>query len=211
MSARDVFRTDLVLLHAPSVYDFRTSVIMHGPIADAVPSTNEFEMYPDRPHQHCYQVAHGNELKHARALIDEATYQAVDGHLRRPQETLALIDQALELSPGPRDKALSAIRQRVGEANEASLCATDELKWGGAKVGRWLCGSAGRPARPRAAGRARARLAPADRRLRHRCLLRQLPRADRDWRPKPGLRASNAGYATTADGTGAVMVQVRSS
>jgi B12-binding domain/radical SAM domain protein len=46
VSIRDVFRTDLVLLHAPSVYDFRTSVVMHGPIADAVPSTNEFEMYP---------------------------------------------------------------------------------------------------------------------------------------------------------------------
>ena len=46
VSAADVFRTDLTLLHAPSVYDFRTSVIMHGPIADAVPSTNEFEMYP---------------------------------------------------------------------------------------------------------------------------------------------------------------------
>ncbi|MBO0824945.1 MAG: TIGR04190 family B12-binding domain/radical SAM domain protein, partial [Actinobacteria bacterium] len=43
---KDVFRTDLVLLHAPSVYDFRTEVVMHGPIADAVPSTNEFEMYP---------------------------------------------------------------------------------------------------------------------------------------------------------------------
>jgi B12-binding domain/radical SAM domain protein len=84
-----------------------------------------------------YHVAHGlNELKHARALIDEATYQEVGGHLRRAQETLALIDQALELSPGLRDQALAAIRQRVGEANEASLCATDELKWGGAKVGR---------------------------------------------------------------------------
>jgi len=46
VSVREVFRTDLTLLHAPSVYDFRTSVIMHGPIADAVPSTNEFEMYP---------------------------------------------------------------------------------------------------------------------------------------------------------------------
>ena len=46
MSVTDVFRTDLALLDAPSVYDFRTSVIMHGPIADAVPSTNEFEMYP---------------------------------------------------------------------------------------------------------------------------------------------------------------------
>jgi len=46
MGIRDVFRTDLVLLHPPSVYDFRREVIMHGPIADAVPSTNEFEMYP---------------------------------------------------------------------------------------------------------------------------------------------------------------------
>jgi B12-binding domain/radical SAM domain protein len=84
-----------------------------------------------------YQVAHGlNELKHARKLIDEATYQVVDGHLRRAQETLALIDQALELPAEQRDAALTAIRQRVGEANEASLCATDELKWGGTKVGR---------------------------------------------------------------------------
>ncbi len=46
MGVSDVFRTDLVLLHAPSVYDFRSQVVMHGPIADAVPSTNEFEMYP---------------------------------------------------------------------------------------------------------------------------------------------------------------------
>jgi B12-binding domain/radical SAM domain protein len=46
MGVKDVFRTDLVLLHAPSVYDFRRQVVMHGPIADAVPSTNEFEMYP---------------------------------------------------------------------------------------------------------------------------------------------------------------------
>ena len=42
MSVRDVFGTDLALLYAPSVYDFRTSVIMHGPVADAVPSANEF-------------------------------------------------------------------------------------------------------------------------------------------------------------------------
>jgi hypothetical protein len=38
MSFSDVFKTDLVLLHAPSVYDFRKRVVMHGPIADAVPS-----------------------------------------------------------------------------------------------------------------------------------------------------------------------------
>ncbi len=46
MGLRDVFRTDLTLLHAPSVYDFRKKTIMQGPIADAVPSTDEFEMYP---------------------------------------------------------------------------------------------------------------------------------------------------------------------
>jgi len=43
---QDVMRTDLTLLHAPSVYDFRKRTMMMGPIADAVPSTDEFEMYP---------------------------------------------------------------------------------------------------------------------------------------------------------------------
>jgi B12-binding domain/radical SAM domain protein len=42
----DVTRTDLTLLHAPSVYDFREKTMMMGPVADAVPSTDEFEMYP---------------------------------------------------------------------------------------------------------------------------------------------------------------------
>jgi B12-binding domain/radical SAM domain protein len=37
---------DLVLLHAPSVYDFRTLPILFGPISDLVPSTPIFEMYP---------------------------------------------------------------------------------------------------------------------------------------------------------------------
>ena len=36
----------LILLHAPSVYDFREYPIMYGPIADGVPSTPIFEMYP---------------------------------------------------------------------------------------------------------------------------------------------------------------------
>ena len=38
--------TDLVLLHAPSVYDFREKSIMFGPMSDLVPSTPIFEMYP---------------------------------------------------------------------------------------------------------------------------------------------------------------------
>jgi B12-binding domain/radical SAM domain protein len=39
-------RVDLVLLHAPSVYDFREKAIMFGPVSDMVPSTPVFEMYP---------------------------------------------------------------------------------------------------------------------------------------------------------------------
>lgn len=39
-------KADLVLLHAPSVYDFRTSSIMYGPVSDLVPSSPIFEMYP---------------------------------------------------------------------------------------------------------------------------------------------------------------------
>ncbi len=39
-------KIDLVLLHAPSVYDFRERSIMFGPVSDVVPSTPIFEMYP---------------------------------------------------------------------------------------------------------------------------------------------------------------------
>jgi B12-binding domain/radical SAM domain protein len=38
--------TDLVLLHPPSVYDFREMLIIPSPIADLVPSGTFFEMYP---------------------------------------------------------------------------------------------------------------------------------------------------------------------
>jgi B12-binding domain/radical SAM domain protein len=37
---------DLILLHAPSVYDFRKESILYGPVSDLVPSTPVFEMYP---------------------------------------------------------------------------------------------------------------------------------------------------------------------
>ena len=39
-------RYDLVLLHAPSVYDFRNNSLLAGPISDVVPSSPVFEMYP---------------------------------------------------------------------------------------------------------------------------------------------------------------------
>jgi B12-binding domain/radical SAM domain protein len=37
---------DLLLLHPPSVYDFRKVSVLHGPISDVIPSTPIFEMYP---------------------------------------------------------------------------------------------------------------------------------------------------------------------
>jgi len=39
-------RADVILLHAPSVYDFRDRPIMFGPVSDLVPSTAIFETYP---------------------------------------------------------------------------------------------------------------------------------------------------------------------
>ena len=49
MSSRDAqppFTMDLLLLHAPSVYDFREKAILYGPVSDMVPSSTVFEMYP---------------------------------------------------------------------------------------------------------------------------------------------------------------------
>ncbi len=37
---------DLILLHPPTLYDFRKQPGIHGPISDVVPSTPIFEMYP---------------------------------------------------------------------------------------------------------------------------------------------------------------------
>ncbi|MFA5312367.1 MAG: TIGR04190 family B12-binding domain/radical SAM domain protein [Methanomassiliicoccales archaeon] len=39
-------KMDLILLHAPSVYDFRKEFLFYGPVSDLVPSTPVFEMYP---------------------------------------------------------------------------------------------------------------------------------------------------------------------
>ena len=37
---------DLLLLHPPSVYDFREKSILYGPVSDLIPSSPVFEMYP---------------------------------------------------------------------------------------------------------------------------------------------------------------------
>lgn len=39
-------KQDLILIHAPSVYDFRKVFLFYGPVSDLVPSTPVFEMYP---------------------------------------------------------------------------------------------------------------------------------------------------------------------
>ena len=39
-------RVDLLLLHPPSVYDFRKKSILYGPVSDMVPSSVVFELYP---------------------------------------------------------------------------------------------------------------------------------------------------------------------
>ncbi|MFZ3062978.1 MAG: TIGR04190 family B12-binding domain/radical SAM domain protein [Actinomycetota bacterium] len=39
-------RPDVILLHAPSIYDFRKTSVVYGPVSDLVPSTPIFEMYP---------------------------------------------------------------------------------------------------------------------------------------------------------------------
>ena len=41
-----LFGTDLILLHPPSIYDFRESHSEYGPISDVIFSTPVFEMYP---------------------------------------------------------------------------------------------------------------------------------------------------------------------
>ena len=41
-----VRQADLVLIHPPSVYDFRERTIFYGPISDVIPSSPVFEMYP---------------------------------------------------------------------------------------------------------------------------------------------------------------------
>jgi B12-binding domain/radical SAM domain protein len=43
---KNIIKTDLIFLHAPSVYDFRKKSIMFGPVSDLVPSSPIFEMYP---------------------------------------------------------------------------------------------------------------------------------------------------------------------
>jgi B12-binding domain/radical SAM domain protein len=92
---RNPFRRDLILLHPPAVYDFRMKPAFLGPLADAVPSTAMFEMYPvgltsiaaflERNH---YNVEIVNL---AYRMLQDARFDVVE-HLRRMSAPVFGID-----------------------------------------------------------------------------------------------------------------------
>jgi B12-binding domain/radical SAM domain protein len=92
---RNPFHRDLVLLHPPAIYDFRTKPAFLGPLADAVPSTAMFEMYPigltsiaaflERNH---YNVEIVNL---AYRMLQDERFDVVD-HLRRMSATVFGVD-----------------------------------------------------------------------------------------------------------------------
>lgn len=43
---RESVRQDLILIHPPSVFEFRERSIVYGPVSDVIPSSSVFEMYP---------------------------------------------------------------------------------------------------------------------------------------------------------------------
>ncbi|MBZ5556315.1 MAG: TIGR04190 family B12-binding domain/radical SAM domain protein [Acidobacteriia bacterium] len=83
---RNPFARDLVLLHPPAIYDFRTRETFLGPVADAVPSTTMFEMYPVG----MTSIAAFLERNHYNVEIVNLAYRMlrdpgfdVDAHIRR--------------------------------------------------------------------------------------------------------------------------------
>jgi hypothetical protein len=76
---RNPFRRDLILLHPPAVYDFRTKPMFLGPLADAVPSTAMFEMYPVG----LTSIAAFLERNHYNVEIVNLAYQMLQDPARR--------------------------------------------------------------------------------------------------------------------------------
>ncbi len=92
---RNPFRRDLILLHAPAFYDFRARPAFLGPVADAVPSTAIFEMYPvgltsiaSYLERNSYNVEIVNV---AYRMLRDPAYD-VDAHLRRMSAPIFGID-----------------------------------------------------------------------------------------------------------------------
>ncbi len=117
---RNPFRRDLVLLHPPAVYDFRTRRAFLGPVADAVPSTAMFEMYPvgltslaaflERNHYNveilnlAYRMLQDERFDVVDCLrrLDARVF-GVDLHwLPHVQGALSIVDLVKQLHPGGR-------------------------------------------------------------------------------------------------------------
>ncbi len=92
---RAAFATDLVLVHAPSIFDFRTKTLLQGPFADVVPSTGQFEMYPVG----LTSIAAYLERNHYNVRIVNLAYRMLraadfdaEAHLRRLRAPIYGID-----------------------------------------------------------------------------------------------------------------------
>ncbi|MEJ2668517.1 MAG: cobalamin-dependent protein, partial [Deinococcales bacterium] len=111
------FGTDMILLHAPSIFDFRTLTTLDGPFADVVPSTGQFEMYPigltsiaaylERNHYNVRIVNLAYRMLHSRRFDPEALLRrlhapvfGIDLHwLPHAQGALAVAELVKRLHP----------------------------------------------------------------------------------------------------------------
>lgn len=88
-------KADVVLLHAPAVFDFRERPRLWGPLADVIPSSAVFDMYPvgltsllDYLDRSGYRVILVNVANH---VVSDPGYD-VDAHLRRLAAPIFAID-----------------------------------------------------------------------------------------------------------------------
>jgi B12-binding domain/radical SAM domain protein len=117
---RNPFQRDLILLHAPALYDFRLHPTFLGPVADAVPSTAIFEMYPVG----LTSIAAYLERNHYNVEIVNVAYRMlqdlqydVDAHLRGMSAPVFGID----LHWLPHVQGALALAERVKALHPDSL------------------------------------------------------------------------------------------
>ena len=86
---------DLILVHPPSVYDFRDRAQLRGPIADVIPSTDQFEMYPIGMTSIAAYLARNNYrvriVNLGRRMVADPRFDA-EGHLGRLRSRVFGID-----------------------------------------------------------------------------------------------------------------------
>ncbi|HSL69410.1 MAG TPA: hypothetical protein VK864_04170, partial [Longimicrobiales bacterium] len=86
-----LFSRDLILLHAPSVYDFRNRAGFLGPVSDVVPSTPIFEMYP----LGLTTIANRLENEGFNVRIINVAYRMLEDPTYQPETELARLKPAL--------------------------------------------------------------------------------------------------------------------